>query len=455
MPLIRSRNEVYMSKKIQTNQKHMNQDNRVVIEKGLDASKPLSHIGAELGKDPTTIAKEIKKHRVFQEHNKFNESPFRCALSNDCHRKNVCSTELFCKRECKRCPKCHNFCKDYTPFDYHCPKTDKAPYVCNGCPKKSGCRLDKYYYRAVRAQREYRTVLVESRTGINMSEEGLAALDATVSPLILNGQSPYMILENHPEITLCEKTLYNYIDSGALSVGNLDLPKKVKYKVRKSHDSEIDDTGIFVGRTYKDLQDFLKEYPDIKLTEMDTVVGPEGSHKVLLTLHFCASDFMMAFLLDSKESKHVENIFDQINAAIGTYLFSKTIPLVITDRGGEFKHPDALECGIDNILRTNIYYCDPMASWQKPHCERNHEYIRKICPQTITTFDRLTQEDVNLMMSHINSACRESLGGLTPFALAKLMLPKELLNFFGLKEIPADEVILTPALLKGKIEVNV
>lgn len=454
MPLIRSRNEVYMSKKIQTNQKHMNQDNRVVIEKGLDASKPLSHIGAELGKDPTTIAKEIKKHRVFQEHNKFNESPFRCALSNDCHRKNVCSTELFCKRECKRCPKCHNFCKDYTPFDYHCPKTDKAPYVCNGCPKKSGCRLDKYYYRAVRAQREYRTVLVESRTGINMSEEGLAALDATVSPLILNGQSPYMILENHPEITLCEKTLYNYIDSGALSVGNLDLPKKVKYKVRKSHDSEIDDTGIFVGRTYKDLQDFLKEYPDIKLTEMDTVVGPEGSHKVLLTLHFCASDFMMAFLLDSKESKHVENIFDQINAAIGTYLFSKTIPLVITDRGGEFKHPDALECGIDNILRTNIYYCDPMASWQKPHCERNHEYIRKICPQTITTFDRLTQEDVNLMMSHINSACRESLGGLTPFALAKLMLPKELLNFFGLKEIPADEVILTPALLKGKIEVN-
>ena len=431
----------------------MNQDNRVVIEKGLDASKPLSHIGAELGKDPTTIAKEIKKHRVFQEHNKFNESPFRCALSNDCHRKNVCRTELFCKRECKRCPKCHNFCKDYTPFDYNCPKTDKAPYVCNGCPKKSGCRLDKYYYRAVRAQREYRTVLVESRTGINMSEEGLATLDATVSPLILNGQSPYMILENHPEITLCEKTLYNYIDSGALSVRNLDLPKKAKYKVRKSHDSEIDDTGIFVGRTYKDLQDFLKEYPEIKLTEMDTVVGPEGSHKVLLTLHFCASDFMMAFLLDSKDSKHVENIFDQINAAIGTYLFSKTIPLVITDRGGEFKHPNALECGIDNILRTNIYYCYPMASWQKPHCERNHEYIRKICPQTITTFDRLTQEDVNLMISHINSACRESLGGLTPFALAKLMLPKELLNFFDLKEIPADEVILTPALLKGKIEV--
>jgi IS30 family transposase len=129
------------------------------------------------------------------------------------------------------------------------------------------------------------------------------------------------------------------------------------------------------------------------------------------------------------------------------------MPLILTDRGGEFKHPEALECGIDNVLRTNIYYCDPMASWQKPHCEKNHEYIRKICPQTITTFDRLTQKDVNLMMSHINSTCRESLGGCTPFTLAKMMLPSELLNFFGLTEIPADDVTLTPDLLKGKIEV--
>ncbi len=442
-----------MPKKIQTNQKHMNQDNRVIIEKGLDASNTMSAIAEELGKDPTTIAKEIKKHRIFQEHNKFNESAFRCAIAKDCHKKNVCSTVLFCKMECKRCPKCHNFCSDYKPFDYHCPLTDKAPFVCNGCKKKSGCRLDKYYYRAVTAHREYRSVLVEARAGINIDEKSLTSLDATVSPLVQQGQSIYMILQNHPEITQCEKTLYNYIDSGALSVNNLDLPKKVKYKLRKAHNSQIEDTGIFEGRSYKDFETFIKEHPDTKITEMDTVVGCEGSHKILLTMHYCAPDFMMAFLLDSKEAICVENTFDIINKAIGTYLFCKTMPLVITDRGGEFKHPDALECGIDNVLRTNIYYCDPMASWQKPHCEKNHEYIRKICPQGKTTFDGLTQDDVNLMMSHINSACRESLGGLTPFALAKLMLPMELLKFFGLIEIPSDEVILTPALLKGKIEV--
>ena len=442
-----------MSNKVQTNQKHMNQDNRVVIEKRLDAAVSFRAIGIELGKDPTTIAKEVKKHRVFQMHNTFNEKPFRCANARDCHKKHVCTTIPFCNRECKRCSKCHSYCEDYVPYDYHCPLTDKAPFVCNGCSKKRGCRLDKYFYRAVRAQSEYKTILVESRRGINITEEDLATLDATISPLILNGQSPYMILQNHPEISQCEKTIYNYIDNGALSVSNLDLPKKVTYKPRKAHASEIDDTGIFEGRTYKDYEAFIKEYPDTKITEMDTVVGPEGSHKVLLTLHFCAADFMMAYLLNSKEAIGVENTFDDINKAIGTDLFCRTMPLIVTDRGGEFKHPEALECGIDNVLRTSIYYCDPMASWQKPHCEKNHEYIRKICPQTTTTFDRLTQEDVNLMMSHINSANRESLGGLTPFKLAKMMLPRKLLKHFGLWEIPADEIILTPALLKGKIEV--
>ena len=59
-----------------------------------------------------------------------------------------------------------------------------------------------------------------------------------------------------------------------------------------------------------------------------------------------------------------------------------------------------------------------------------------------------TQWDINLMMSHINSTPRQSLGGLSPITLAKLMLPQELLKYFGLTEIPVDEIILTPALLK-------
>lgn len=50
-----------MSKKIQANQKHLSQDNRIVIEKGVDACRSMSAIATELNKDPTTISKEVKK----------------------------------------------------------------------------------------------------------------------------------------------------------------------------------------------------------------------------------------------------------------------------------------------------------------------------------------------------------------------------------------------------------
>lgn len=71
----------------------MTQDDRVTIEKCLDAKTTLCHIAQELGKDPTTIAKEIKKHRTFQQHNTFNDKPNRCALAPSCHIKNLC--EIF------------------------------------------------------------------------------------------------------------------------------------------------------------------------------------------------------------------------------------------------------------------------------------------------------------------------------------------------------------------------
>ena len=423
-------------------------DDRILIEKGLDAKKSFRSIALQIGKDPTTIAKDIKKHRSFREHNRFNESKNKCALSRDCKKRHICGIySPACQKLCKQCNHCNSRCPDFIPLSYHCSRLDKAPFVCNACEKKRHCRLDKFFYKATTAHRQYKTILVESRSGLNISPEDLLLLDETVTPLIQQGQSPYMILQNHPEICISEKTLYNYIDSGVLSVKNIDLPKKVKYKVRANHDSESRDPALYEGRTYKDFQQFIKEFPDTRITEMDTVLGCEGSHKILLTFHFDCCSLMMAYLLESKESRHVQKIFDDMELAIGTFSFSNAFSIILTDRGSEFRNPDALECGQSNLIRTSIYYCDPMCSWQKPHCEKNHEYIRKICPKG-TSFDDYTQKDIVLMMSHINSSARQSLGGLSPLSLAKLMLPNELLEHFGLMEIPADEIVLTPALFK-------
>ena len=88
-----------------------------------------------------------------------------------------------------------------------------------------------------------------------------------------------------------------------------------------------------------------------------------------------------------------------------------------------------------------------MASYQKPYIEKNHEYIRYILPKG-KSFKKLTQEDVTLVINHINSTARASLNGCTPYKLAQLLLDESLLERLTLQEIPADEVHLKPTLLK-------
>lgn len=432
-------------------QKHLTLEDRIVIETGLTAGKSMRAIALEIGKDPSTISKEVKKRRTHLERNTFNDSANQCALVKDCHRKNVCNSgAVTCqRRECKRCSRCNSLCPDFVKKDYRCSKLEKAPFVCNACKKKSGCRLQKAYYRAAKANSDYRIDLVETRRGINISEEDLLRLDGIISPLIRQGQTPYMILKAHPEIRLSEKTIYNYIDSGALSVKNIDLPRKVKYKIRKSEKNKCEATNaeIYEGRTYGDYIDYMKKNPDTRVVEMDTVIGCEGSNKVLLTFHFNPFEFMVAYLMDSKDADNVKAVFDQIETSIGDVLFNKVFSLILTDRGGEFQRPDDLEANSDGVIRTSIYYCDPMCSWQKPRCEKNHDYIRRICPKG-SSFDEFTQDDIDLMMSHINSTPRESLGGKTPLELALMMLPKKLMDHFSLLEISLDDVTLTPKLLK-------
>ncbi|MEF9896321.1 MAG: IS30 family transposase, partial [Clostridia bacterium] len=96
-------------------------------------------------------------------------------------------------------------------------------------------------------------------------------------------------------------------------------------------------------------------------------------------------------------------------------------------------------------------YCDPMASYQKPQVERNHEFIRTVLPKG-TSFDSLSQMDIDLMMAHVNSYGRPALGDKSPFEMFAFLYGKKLLDkllrLTCQRVIPANEIILKPALLR-------
>lgn len=369
-----------------------------------------------------------------------------CNHKKDCTRMHICNTS--CDRLCKKCKtlNCYRSCQDYTPMK--CIHLTRFPHVCNGCKQIPICRIEKQHYRAKVADANYHELLKSAREGIDITPNELTRLDDLISPLILKGQSLTHIFANHKdEIDSSERTLYSYFDKNLFTARNIDLPRKVRYKPRKKISKPSERVQFHrLGRTYDDFNAFIESNPGVSVVEMDTVYGTKGGN-VILTFFFRNCSLMMGFLLDSCTQDCVHEAIDRIYEEVGADVFMNSFPVILTDNGSEFKSPESIECDSNGNERTKVFYCNPMASYQKPHIEKNHEYIRYILPKGKSLKNR-TQEDITLAMNHINSTARASLNGCTPYKLAQLLLDKSLLEKTLLIEIPADEVHLKPALLK-------
>ena len=376
-----------MSNLIPGNQKHLTLEDRLYIEKCLGEQISFKDIARFLCKDPTTISKEVRLHRFSDWYHKgtfYNAHNF-CIHRYRCKRTNVCKKIVLCGIKCTSCPTCNQTCKDFEKE--RCNRLDKAPYVCNGCPKKiNQCTIaQKYCYDARFADRKYRERLSSSRAGINMSRSELHKKDKIITPLIIQGQSPYQILTNHPELDMSVRTLYTYLDHGVFSARNVDLKRKVKFKQRKVHTSQIKDRSVFINRTYADFQ---QSHLDT-WTEMDTVLSAKGSSKTLLTFYLKQEKLFLAFLMNRNTKGSVRLVFDRLEKRLDTFDFLTLFETILTDRGSEFGDPDSLETGISGIQRTGIYYCDPMRSNQKGGVENVHTMLRMVLPKG-TNFEFLT-----------------------------------------------------------------
>lgn len=343
---------------------HLTLDERNFIEQELAKNTTFSDIAKYLGKDITTISKEVKKHRIRKEGQAIHIGFNHCARRYNCRRKNICNSN--CLKNCKNCIHCNKVCPDFE--DGICLRLKRAPYTCNGCKDKYGCKLTKYYYRALPSFNKYKSVLSESRQGINMTELELANLDRLISPLVKKGQSISHIYQTH-DIPCSRSTLYRYLAKNCFSVGPIDLPRKVHMKKRKDKRPEAKDTKARTNRTYEDFQKYIEKHPELPIVEMDTVEGIKGG-RVLLTFLFRNSRLMLAFLLYEKTQKEVLRVFNMLEYELGNELFEKTFPIILTDNGTEFGNPLSLEFNPEGIGRTRIFYCDPRASYQKGMIEK-------------------------------------------------------------------------------------
>ena len=429
-----------------TNYKHFDITERYRIEHSLNEKKSMTQIAVLLSRSLSSISREIKNHIVIRQTGAIGKSYNNCDKRFICEHKTVCARKQCNHNYCRYCKFCNSFCPDYE--EASCPHFEKPPYVCNGCPNIPRCTLRKRFYKASDAQKEYRQVISESRSGISVDENTLKNLDELISPLLKNGQSIHHIYSNNKDrIMLDEKTIYNYVNQGLLSARNMDLPRKVRYRPRKkAKDSFKVDKGCRLGRSMDDYLTFMEEHPDTPVVEMDTVEGAKGG-KVLLTLHFTTSQLMLAFLRDANTSGSVIDVFSMLWEELGAETFSTLFPVLLTDNGSEFSNPSAIEFDEDGNRRTRIFYCNPSSPYQKPRVENNHEFIRRIIPKG-RSLDDLTQEDINLMMNHINSYKRRKLNDISAIDVFSLLHGNDVIRKLGIITVDPNKIILKPKLLK-------
>ena len=425
---------------------------RISLQKFLGEGLTFKEIARTLGKDPSTISREVRKHmsQVATGRPGYPYNP--CKHRKSCRAKNLCGKGE-CHRQsvqyCKLCPDCSKHCPDF--IEEICSSRFKVPYVCNGCSQISKCTLMKNIYDAEHAHYKAHDVISQSRSGLCTSEDEISRLNALISPLVRRGQSLHQIYITHQDEIMCsEKTLYNYLDANLFDVTNGDLPRKARLRPRKQKKEYKVDKGCRIGRSYQDFQEYLEQNPDISIVQMDSVIGSVGG-KCLLTIHFVESSLMLAFLRDANTSQSVLEIFDELQARIGIERFKQIFPLILTDNGSEFSNPVAIECDRETgEIRTRIFYCDAGKPYQKGAIEVNHELIRRVLTDVSgrnRSFNNLTQEDVILMMDHINSYKRKKLNDRSPYETFSFLHGEEVLGLLGCSKVAADDILLKPELL--------
>ena len=436
--------------------KHLTDDLRLELETALRKRKSFSQIKRELGIPRSTIKREIMNRRVESTKvfygRRFNPCVHRigCKATGMCPRPDCARLCTFCGIGCNA-QSCPRFKEEV------CPRLAAAPYVCNGCPDETKCTLRKFYYLHKHAHEEYRTMLVSARQGLNLTAGELRAINEVLVPAMNKGQSPHHAMVSSPEsFPVCERTIYNYANKGVLAVKRHNLPMAVRYKKRKGKSVEHKiDRHCTENRTWEDYLRFVAENPDLQIPQVDTVEGGKGDKCVLLTIMFPKLAFMIARLMPGKCAQYVADEFNWLWRTLGADTFRRLFPALLKDNGTEFSNPLAIEISPDDGKpRTKVFYARPYTATDKTFVERNHEYIRRIVLKG-ESFDGLTQEQVDLIMSHVNSYVRAALmeGDApcrTPYERFVFEFGEEVARKLGIVQIPLKDVTLRPELLDMK-----
>ena len=433
-------------------------DDRKRIDFLLNGGYTAAEIAGELGRSKATVLREIINRSV------------ECSRGRGCSNRlcanyGACDLRVFSAGSSrslrKNARKCFEDCPEFA--EAACPRLETKSHVCNGCREFANCPLMKRIYVAEGAQANRESLLRDSRAGIHPSGDDVSRMNGVLSPCIFRGQSVRNVIVNNPGVFrgVSGRSVYDYIAGGLFDAKRGDLPEACARRPRKKRRTTKADARRRVGRTYANFIEYCRVNGVTEWTELDTVIGRTGG-KLLFTM-FLPGGLMIAFLRDRKTPGTCTRLFNMLWSVAGPDLFRKLFSVILTDNGGEFSDPEAVENFRPDAEHNpakllprgiRLFYCDPYCSSQKPHVEREHREERRILTHGVP-FDTLDQDDINLVCSHVASYTRPALANATPydsFAAKFGEAGRAFLDRLGIVRIPGNEVTLDPILLGTKFK---
>ena len=215
---------------------------------------------------------------------------------------------------------------------------------------------------------------------------------------------------------ICTKTLYNYIEAGIFSgISNKHLWHKRLKKKRKYKTVVRVTTKNRRARSIEDRPKRVNDRSEYGNWEGDTVKGcKRGSKAGLLTL--TERKTRQQVILKIKDASHeaVQAAFDRLEEKHGAEF--KTIFKSITlDNGSEFLGWESLEASIlkSGEKRTIIYFAHAYSSWERGTNENHNRMIRRFIYKGLD-IDGFTDHEIKQIEDWMNNYPRRILGYNTP-----------------------------------------
>jgi IS30 family transposase len=372
-------------------------DERMLIQACLCKGMNFSEIAKRLGRNKSTISREIAAHTTIR--------------------------EGYFERECSH---------------------RKEFILCNACPHRTGCPYEKRYYNFEEAEKNAKELRSSSRRFTRLNTVELKIINSVLIEQIRRlKQSLHHAYISNPNLSTicCEKTIRRLIYNGFCEVKAHELRKYATYKrsYEKPKEFQLRDISVLIGRQYSDYLKFCSNHKRFNIVQYDSVIGKKSDEFAILTITFAKYEFQFGLLIKKSNPNDVVTKIKKLFRSLGSQLVKEIFQINLADNGVEFSYFNNIEIDDNNEFICRTFFTNPYKATDKPHCERYHELIRYILPKG-KSLDFLTQDKINWIFSQINSYVRKELNDQTPYDLIKRKFEEVFLDKIGIFRVEKKKV---------------